>query len=225
MKLLDDFVVLELNKWGVLVTVSVIFSEDGKSFLSSIVGDEPPGRLGKEQNHDHNNRGEPGLDDSGDAPCPRSRDISDNCQDLFLGVMVSAYLFVPYVVHPAKIFPSHQKLLYLICQRQPLNKIERFIHSGHSSSVCGVGHLNCVRGASSGCKSCTKSKNKSSPNELSSFMCRSLDCSSNQDNQTSDEDTHSSSISICEKSAEWECRNLTHIIDDEDDSGTGSGAA
>lgn len=26
---------------------------------------------------------------------------------------IPAYLLVPYVVHPAKIFPSHQKLLYL----------------------------------------------------------------------------------------------------------------
>ena len=86
-------------------------------------------------------------------------------------------------------------------------------------------HLNSVRGSGSRCKSSTKSENKSSSDELTSLMGRSLNRGTNQDDHAADKDTNPSSISVGEKAAEGKCGNLTHVIDDEDHSRTRSSSA
>lgn len=88
-----------------------------------------------------------------------------------------------------------------------------------------MGKLDGVCRASSGSKSRSEPQDEAATHELTAFMGGGLNGCSNEDDETSDEDTDSSSVAIGKETTERESRDLSKIVDNEDETCAGPSAA
>jgi hypothetical protein len=72
--------------------------------------------------------------------------------------------------------------------------------------------------------SSSKTKYETAAHEGRPSVARCLNGGSEDDNETANEDALSSTISIRKEATKWKGCDLTQIVDNEDDSGRGSGA-
>lgn len=82
--------------------------------------------------------------------------------------------------------------------------------------------LDSVGGSGSGGDGSTESKKEATADEVSHFVRRGLDSSSDQYKRASNEDTQTAAVSVSKKTAEREGCNLSQVVDDEDDTGAGA---
>lgn len=87
------------------------------------------------------------------------------------------FLSVPYVVQPAIMLPTHQTISILAFVHDCTfleRKLTVVVHSSHCATVARVSEFDGVCRSSSGSNRCSKAKNKSATNELSSGVGSSL---------------------------------------------------
>jgi hypothetical protein len=80
-----------------------------------------------------------------------------------------------------------------------------------------VSQFNRVSRSSSTCNACTKAKEESTANVLSSVVCSRLYSSANDDQSTTNEDADSTTVTVRKEATEGERDDLSAVVDDEDD--------
>lgn len=132
----------------------------------------------------------------------------------------------PYVVQPARIFPSHQKLLYfstlvVSMLKRSFKKIielgqEGTNHAGHEAAVRWVSKLDGVSWSSSGGNTRTETEHEATADKLVETVGGALDCSTDEDEHTANENADTTTIPIGKQTTKGECGDLAQVVHNED---------
>lgn len=114
---------------------------------------------------------------------------------------------------PARMFPSHQKLLSeeVISRwlsfpyrgkwlQMRISQLTLRTHPSHSTSIRGMRKLHSVCRSSSTGNACTEAQNESTANEVAHGVGRRLNCRSDDHKETANKDAHSPAITCIRSS-------------------------